>query len=45
MEIYASYKSYSLDATGFTGANVSLNKGAGGVSDMSLFMMGTKINF
>ncbi|MGD9804757.1 MAG: porin [Hyphomicrobiaceae bacterium] len=45
MEIYASYKNYSLDATGFLGGNASLNKGVSGVSDFSVFMLGTKINF
>jgi len=45
MEIYASYKNYSLDANGFLGGNASLNKGASGVSDFSVFTVGTKINF
>lgn len=45
MEVFAVYKNYSLEATGFTGANVTLNKGAGGVSDIQTIVTGVKINF
>jgi hypothetical protein len=45
MEIYAAYKVFSLEATGFTGANATLNVGQSGVSDISVFLVGTKINF
>ena len=43
MEIFATYKNFSLDATGFT--QPTLNTGAGGVHDLSIFMVGTRINF
>ncbi|MDX2158862.1 MAG: porin [Hyphomicrobiaceae bacterium] len=43
MEVFATYKNYSLDATGF--ADAALNKGTGGVSDFSTFIVGTRINF
>ena len=49
MELYATYKNYSLDANGFgtaAGSNTSLlNKGTGGTSDISVFVIGTRINF
>jgi hypothetical protein len=45
MELFATYKSYSLDATGFTGANATLNKGAAGVNDFQTVIVGTRINF
>ena len=45
MEVYATYKNYSLDATGFTGALTGLNSNAGGVGDFSVFMVGTRVNF
>ena len=49
MEVFATYKNYSLDATGFGtagGSNAStLNKNAGGTSDFSVFMIGTRVNF
>jgi len=43
MELFATYKNFSLDATGFT--QPTLNTGAGGVHDLSIFMVGTRINF
>jgi hypothetical protein len=45
MELFATYKSFSLDATGFTGTNVTLNKGAAGVNDFQTVIVGTRINF
>ena len=47
MEFFAAYKNFSLDATGFTAANSSLNSTAGnsGVHDIQTFTVGTKINF
>ncbi len=45
MEIFATYKNYSLEATGFTGAAASLNSNAGGVSDFQTVIVGTRINF
>jgi hypothetical protein len=45
MEVFATYKNYSLDATGFTGLDASLNKGASGVADFQTVIVGTKINF
>ncbi|MEZ5818189.1 MAG: hypothetical protein R3D44_14000 [Hyphomicrobiaceae bacterium] len=45
MELFATYKNFSLDATGFTGTNASLNKGASGVSDFQTVIVGTRINF
>jgi hypothetical protein len=45
MELFATYKNYSLEATGFTGTNLSLNKGADGVSDFQTVIVGTRINF
>ena len=49
MEVFAAYKNYSLDANGFTGANLTLNNtgvvGGLGVHDISVFLVGTKINF
>ncbi len=45
MEVFATYKNYSLDATGFTGVAASLNKGASGVADFQTVIVGTRINF
>jgi len=45
MELFATYKNYSLDANGFTGANASLNSGANGVADFQTVIVGTRINF
>jgi hypothetical protein len=47
MEIFATYKNFSLDTDGFvsTGASASLNKSAGGVADFQTVIVGTKINF
>jgi hypothetical protein len=45
MEIFATYKNFSLEADGFTGANASLNKGADGVADFQTVIVGTRINF
>ena len=45
MEIFATYKNFSLDANGFVGNSTSLNKGLGGVSDFQTVIVGTKINF
>ncbi|MGD9804750.1 MAG: hypothetical protein AB7E81_08135 [Hyphomicrobiaceae bacterium] len=45
MELYVSYKNYSLDANGFTGVTTSLNSGAGGVADFQTVIVGTRINF
>jgi len=45
MEIFATYKNFSLEANGFTGANASLNNGADGVADFQTVIVGTRINF
>jgi hypothetical protein len=47
MEVFVTYKNFSLDAHGFTGGADVLNTGsaAGGASDMSTVMVGTRINF
>ena len=45
MEIFATYKNYSLDSNGFLGGSVTLNSNQAGVHDFQLFMVGTKINF
>jgi hypothetical protein len=45
MELFATYKNYSLEATGFTGTNASLNKGVNGVSDFQTVIVGTRISF
>ncbi len=46
MQIYASYKNFEAEATGFQLGNASLNKGVGtGISDISVFMIGTRIDF
>ncbi len=49
MEVFAAYKNYSLDANGFGQANLTLNNasvvGGLGVHDISVFLVGTKINF
>jgi hypothetical protein len=47
MELFATYKNYSLESSGFTanGGSSSLNKGGSGVSDMSMFIVGTRIQF
>ena len=44
MELFATYKNYSFEGTGFLNTvNATLN--TGGVSDMQILMVGTKINF
>ncbi len=43
MELFATYKQFSLDATGFAGGNAGLNNG--GAADLKVFMVGTRINF
>lgn len=43
MEVFATYKNYEIDARGFTGVNASLNNG--GANDISVFVLGTRINF
>ena len=46
MEVFATYKNYSFDGNGFLNAgNSSLNKVNGGVNDLQMFMVGTRINF
>jgi hypothetical protein len=46
MEVFATYKNYSLDTNGFnTSANLTLNSNQAGVHDMQLFIVGTRINF
>jgi hypothetical protein len=45
MEIFATYKNFSLDTNGFVSTSSSLNKGASGVSDFQTVIVGTKINF
>ncbi|MGE0768350.1 MAG: porin [Hyphomicrobiaceae bacterium] len=45
MELFATYKNFSLDASGFTGTNASLNNGANGVADFQTVIVGTRINF
>ena len=49
MEVFAAYKNYSLDANGFGQANLTLNNGSVvgglGVHDISVFLVGTRINF
>ena len=45
MEIFATYKNYSLDANGFSGTSATLNSGASGVSDIQAVIVGTRINF
>ena len=45
MELYATYKNYSLDTNGFTGQSLTLNRVNGGVHDMQIFMVGTKLSF
>jgi|LNFM01.1.fsa_nt_gb hypothetical protein len=45
MELFATYKNFSLEGTGFTGAAASLNSGASGVSDFQTVIVGTRINF
>jgi hypothetical protein len=42
MELFATYKNFSLDANGFTGNNLALNNN---VHDLQLFIVGTRINF
>lgn len=44
MQIYATYKNTALDATGFV-AQPNLNRGLGGTSDLSTFIMGMRIDF
>ncbi len=43
MELFATYKNYSLDTQGFAAANANLNNG--GANDLQIIMVGTKINF
>ena len=43
MEVFATYKNYEIDARGFTGVNATLNNG--GANDISVFVVGTRINF
>ncbi len=45
LELFATYKVFSLETNSFAAANGSLNSGRDGVSDIQLFMVGTKINF
>ena len=45
MELFATYKNYSLEANGFTGTNATLNKGVSGVADFQTVIVGTRINF
>lgn len=45
MELFATYKNYTLDANGFTGVASSLNGGASGVADFQTVIVGTRINF
>ena len=50
MEVFAAYKNYSLDANGFgANSNPTLNNasvaGGLGVHDISVFLVGTRINF
>ena len=45
MEIFATYKNYSLESSGFVDGSSTPNKGASGVSDMSMFIVGTRIQF
>ena len=41
MQVFATYKSFSLDTAGFVGASSNLNSS----HDMQIFMVGSKINF
>jgi hypothetical protein len=45
MQIFVTYKNYSLEANGFTGANAPLNSFNAGVSDFSTVIVGTKVFF
>ncbi len=45
MEMFITYKNFSLDANGFTGASAPLNTGNSGAADFSMVLVGTKINF
>ena len=48
MEVFVSYRNYSLETNGFMGANninTILNKNNGGTNDFQTVIMGTKINF
>jgi hypothetical protein len=45
MEIFATYKNFSLDTNGFIDGSSSLNQGAGGVHDMQIFLVGSRIYF
>ena len=42
MELFATYKNYSLETTGFNVANGNLNNAA---ADLQIIMVGTRINF
>ncbi|HRD78556.1 MAG TPA: porin [Hyphomicrobiaceae bacterium] len=43
MELFLTYKNYSLDASGFAAGNAHLNNG--GAADFSAVIIGTRINF
>ncbi len=43
MEVFATYKNYEIDAVGFGAANATLNNG--GANDISVFVIGSRINF
>ena len=45
MELFATYKNYSFDTNAFTGVNTTLNRSNGGVHDLQIIMVGTKLNF
>jgi hypothetical protein len=45
MQVFVTYKNWSMEANGFTGTNAALNRGASGVSDFSAVIIGTKLNF
>ena len=45
MDVYITYKHYSLEANGFLGGNVTLNTGSSGVNDFQQILVGTRISF
>jgi hypothetical protein len=45
MEIFATYKNFSLESDGFTGANFDLRDGVDGVANFQTVIVGTRINF
>ena len=45
MEVFATYKNYSLDTNGFLAASATLNNNQSGVHDFQVFIVGTRINF